>query len=231
MKSRLEGVLSGLLTLAALVMAGAIVKREFFGRSGGAAVSERRPEFHDEWVQARAVGIELANPRAALQLVEFLDIECAACALYHERALEPFIRSVDPADYSLVVVHRPLGMHEFAVPAAQAADCAYAQGAFFSFVRSALDSQSTFARSPWLAIAVEAGVKDTARFSSCLKDERQHSRVAAGNDLAVRMGVNATPTIVVNGWELPVPPDLDALRRYVDQVKAGRDIREVLRLR
>jgi protein-disulfide isomerase len=225
-------MLTLLLTLAAVAMAGAVVKREVFGGSAPTTSSGvRAPEFHAEWVEARAVGVELANPEAALQIIEFLDIECSACALYHNRVIQPFIRSTDPADYSLVVVHRPLDMHRFAVPAARAAECADAQEAFRPFVEAALRQQSTFSSSPWVALAGQGGVKDTALFSACVNDEQEFPRVSGGIELATRMGVNATPTIIVNGWEPPALPNLASLQRFVDGAKSGRDIREVVERR
>jgi protein-disulfide isomerase len=232
MKSRLEGLLTILLTLAAVVMAGAVVKREVFGGSASTtAPSVPAPVFHAEWVEARAIGIELANPEAALQIIEFLDLECPACALYHGKAIQPFISSADPADYSFVVVHRPLDMHRFAVPAARAAECADAQGAFRPFVEAALRQQSTFSSSPWVALAEQGGVEDTALFSACVNDEREFPRVSRGIELATRMGVNATPSIIVNGWEVSALPNLASFQRFVDEIKAGRDIREVVERR
>jgi hypothetical protein len=112
MNTRLENVLTMILTLAAVVMAGAVVKREI-SRSSGVAqgAPPREALFHEEWIEARAVGIELANPEAALQIVEFLDLECPACALYHAETLGPFVRLADSLDYSLVIVHLPLRGH------------------------------------------------------------------------------------------------------------------------
>lgn len=231
MRSRLDRALTALLTLAAIVMAGAVAKREFVSTSGAGALPSAQAEYHAEWVEARAIGIELANPQAALQIVEFLDIECSACALYHSRALQPFIRSADPADYFLVIVHRPLGMHQFAVPAARAAECADAQGAFRPFVEAALGQQEAFIFSPWLALAEQAGVRDMALFASCVNGDQEFPRVSGGIELATRMGIHATPTIIVNGWEMPFPPDIASLRTYVDDVKGGLDMGELVKRR
>lgn len=231
MKNRLESVLHVVLTLAAVAMVGAVVKREFFTSAGAAPTSPGRAQFHEEWTDARDVGIELANSNAALQIVEFLDIECSACALYHDRALKPFLRAANPSDYSLLVVHRPLAMHEFAVPAARAAECAHAQGAFLPFVEAALDSQQTFRSAPWDDLAKRAGVGDLAKFSSCVAGVQDFPRISNGNALAVKMSINATPTILVNGWELPVPPNFEALQQLVAGIKAGRDVRDLVERR
>lgn len=227
MQSKLEKSLAILLTVAAIAMAGAVVKREFFGGII-TTTTQTRAEYHEDWADAREVGIELANPTAALQIVEFLDIQCSACALYHDRAIAPFMRTVDRDDYSFVVVHRPLPMHEFALAAAHAAECAHAQGAFAPFVQEAFRKQSTFASSPWIALGEQAGVKDLALFSSCLSERRMFPRVSAGTELSTRMQVNATPTILINGFEPAIPPDLATLQRLVEGVKAKRDIRELL---
>lgn len=122
-------------------------------------------------------------------------------------------------------------MHRFAIPAARAAECADAQGAFRPFVEAALSQQSTFPSSPWVALAEQGGVKDTALFSACVNNEQEFPRVSGGIELATRMGITATPTIIINGWETPALPNLESLRRFVDGVKAGQDIREVVERR
>lgn len=231
MRSRLEVILQVALTLSAIAMAGAVVKREFNPSASSATATSQRAQYHEEWTDTRDVGIELANPNAAAQIVEFLDIECSACALYHERALKPFLRAVAPSDYSLVVVHRPLPIHEFAVPAAHAAECAHEQQAFLPFVEAALVSQRTFGSAPWRDLASQAGVEDLAKFSSCVASAHDFPRVSNGNALAVRMGINATPTILVNGWELSIPPTFEALQKLVADLKSGKDIRDLVERR
>lgn len=231
MRSRLDVILQVALTLAAIAMAGAVVRREFTPSAGATTATSPRAQFHEAWTDARAVGIEIANPNAAVRIVEFLDIECSGCALYHERALKPFLRAVDPSDYSLVVVHRPLPIHEHAVPAARAAECAQEQDKFLPFVEAALDAQQTFGSAPWKELATTAGVTDLTRFSSCVANGKDFPRISNGNALAVRMGINATPTILVNGWELSIPPTFETLRKLVAELNAGKDIRDLVERR
>ncbi len=228
MQKRLESVLTSVLTIAAVAMAAAVVKREFFPNAELTATSAATAKFHSNWTEARAVGVELGNSEAALQIVEFLDLECSACALYHQRSIKPFLRAADSADFSFVVVHRPLGMHQFAVPAARAAECAGAQGAFGVFVDSALAQQASFPAAPWEALAKQVGVKDMEAYSSCVQAEREMPRVLGGVSLATRMGINATPTILLNGWELPVPPSMETLQLFVAGIKAGERIEDIV---
>ena len=230
MSNRLESSLSVVLTIAAALMAMAVVRREFFPPPIEPVDSSfSRLVQHDGWQEARSVGIEVANSRSPVRFVLFLDLECPACALHYSRSLRSMARATDSADYSLVFVHRPLSIHRHAIDAALASECAFEQNAFVPFVEAALDRQGSFAEAPWVTIAKVAEVSDLKRFSDCMTQEESRQRVLNGSELASRMGINATPTLLLNGWELPVPRDSAAFRRLVSESIAGREVPEILR--
>jgi protein-disulfide isomerase len=174
----------------------------------------------------RAVGREVGNPNASLQIIEFLDLECAACALYHEKVIRELLRGDDGGEVSLVYVHFPLRSHRNAVAAAHASECAAEQGRFGAFVDHALNAQGRFASAPWNELASAAGVSDLATYQSCVGRDSVASRVDAGRRVGDALGVTGTPTLVVNGWRYRAPPTLDEIRRQRPGAPAS-DVRRV----
>jgi protein-disulfide isomerase len=173
--------------------------------------------------ELRAVGREVGNPDAFLQVIAFLDLECAACALYHEKVVRELRQGEARGDVSPVYVHCPLRSHRFAPEAAHAAECAAEQGRFGEFVEHALAAQDRFASQPWQDFAAAVGSADSTEYWSCLVRDSLASRVNAGRRAGERAGVSGTPTLVVNGWRYRTPPTLDQIRRHLTEGSASAD--------
>jgi len=132
---------------------------------------------------------------AWVTVVEFADFECPFC-----RDEEPIVARLEAAhgdDLRLVFKHLPLsGIHPDAEAAAVAAECAGQQGRFWEmhdllFV-AALDGAAL------LSDARQVGL-DEAAWQACRAAPEPASRVAADVSLAASLGVDSTPTFVVNG--------------------------------
>lgn len=104
----------------------------------------------------------------------------------------------------VMVQSRPIATQgEESVLAAQAAECANEQGQFWEFHDTLYANQrggNKGAFSPEnLKRFAEALGLDTAAFDSCLDSGRYASKVREDTEKARQMGVNAVPTIFVNG--------------------------------
>jgi Na+/H+ antiporter NhaA len=149
---------------------------------------------------------------ARVTLVEYGDFECPYCG----RA-EPIVRELlrDFADVRYVWRHLPLSdVHAHAQQAAEAAEAAAAQGAFWEMYDLLLEHQDALRHMDLLAYAEELGL-DVARFSRDLTEHAGAGRVAADVDSADLSGVAGTPTFFVNGRRHHGAYDIETLSQAV----------------
>jgi protein-disulfide isomerase len=141
---------------------------------------------------------------APVTLVEFFDYQCPVCV-----DASPILEKA-VARYPVRVVFKfwPLPMHAKAEPAARAALAAHAQGKFAAM------HAVLFAKSP--AFGPEdleeyaRGLKlDMVRFRADLSSAWVTAQLARDKALAKALGLHGTPTIFVNGRQVPVRGDLD----------------------
>ena len=133
---------------------------------------------------------------ASVVLTEYGDFECPHCGL-----AEPAARAELDSDDDLLFVWRHLPLtdaHPHAQPAAEVAEAAGKQGAFWPMHDLLLVHQDHLTRSDLLGYAGGPGL-DVDRFDDDL-DHRVHAdRIATDIDSADRSGVSGTPTFFVNG--------------------------------
>jgi protein-disulfide isomerase len=84
------------------------------------------------------------------------------------------------------------------------------------------EKQQAFGSVPWSDFARQAGIPDTQQFDACMSDTRPFERIDRGKELAEKMNIRGTPTLLVNGWKLPVPPSPEELDKIVRNVLEGR---------
>jgi Na+/H+ antiporter NhaA len=139
----------------------------------------------------------IRGPREApVTLVEYGDFECPYCG----RA-EPVVRDVlsDFADVRYVWRHLPLSdVHPNAQLAAQAAEAADRQGAFWEMHDLLLDHQENLSPRDLVGYAEQLGL-DVDRFRHDIHDDAVARRIAEDVDSADQSGVTGTPTFFING--------------------------------
>jgi len=218
--NRLDRVLSSLLTLAAILIAGVMLYREFSPQSRiqRARGEDGPPVFEKNWRQLLSAGTVSGDTAAPVVIIEIGDLECPACKA--AQATVEAVRQRYAHETSLVYVHYPLSYHRFAKPAARAAECAVEHGRFEAFVSKVYEKQDSLGLKPWVSFASEAGITDSARFDSCVREAGPVARIEAGIAAADAFGVRGTPTVFVNGWRLSrMPPSdelLDAVAAFID---------------
>jgi len=214
-----DRLLSAGLTTAALVMAVSFSHREFSGARRTAEPTEHYEDWREWLDHATLVG----DSSAPVTIVEFNDMECVGCKAFHERVLHPVRAEFGPS-VALAIVPFPLRSHRFAMAAAEAAECATAQGRFEEFTDLVFEKQDSLGSKPWASFAMDAGVQDLDRYSECLESERTRTRITASRAFGDSLGVRATPTIVVNGWRYPTPPTVKELTEAIEKALSGRAI-------
>jgi protein-disulfide isomerase len=133
---------------------------------------------------------------APVTVVEYGDFECPYCG----RA-EPIVRELlrDFADVRYVWRHLPLtDVHARAQLAAEAAEAAGEQGAFWEYHDLLLDHQDALAPGDLIGYARRLGL-DVERFTDALREHAGATRIAEDVDSADLSGVSGTPTFFVNG--------------------------------
>jgi Na+/H+ antiporter NhaA len=137
------------------------------------------------------------GPREApVTLVEYGDFECPYCG-----QAEPVVRELlrDFGDVRYVWRHLPLSdVHPHARLAAEAAEAAADQGAFWEMHDLLLDQQDLLGFGDLVRYAEQLGL-DVERFTNQLQDHAGAARVAEDVDSADLSGVSGTPTFFING--------------------------------
>jgi protein-disulfide isomerase len=160
---------------------------------------------------------------ASVTVVEYGDYECPHCGhLYHVlNAAESYMAR----RLRLVYRHFPLGLvHPHARLAAEAAEAAGAQGKFWQMHAGLFEHQHTLGRTTIFACAATLDL-DMARFTLELDQHVHGERVWADLMGGVRSGVNATPTLFVNGVRHDGSHDLRTLVHAFEE--AARVVAEV----
>jgi protein-disulfide isomerase len=160
----------------------------------------------------------IRGPRdAPITLVEYGDFECPYCG----RA-EPVVREVlaGSADVRYVWRHLPLAdVHPRAELAAEAAEAAAEQGAFWPMHSVLLTHQDALTPHDLVAYAEQLGL-DVERFTADLRGNAGAARIAEDLENAALSGVVGTPTFFVNGRRHHGAYDAAALSAAV---RAARD--------
>ncbi len=133
---------------------------------------------------------------APVTVVEYGDFECPYCG-----QAEPVVRELlrEFGDVRYVWRHLPLNdVHPRAQLAAEAAEAAADQGAFWELHDLLLDHQDALRPDDLIAYAEQLGL-DVERFADDLRKHAGAARVAEDVDGADLSGVSGTPTFFVNG--------------------------------
>ena len=133
---------------------------------------------------------------APVTVVEYGDFECPYCG-----QAEPVVRELlrDFGDVRYVWRHLPLSdVHPNAQLAAEAAEAAANQGAFWEMHDLLFGHQDALSASDLMGYADQLGL-ETERFEEDLREHTGAARVADDVDTADLSGVSGTPTFFVNG--------------------------------
>jgi Na+/H+ antiporter NhaA len=150
-------------------------------------------------------------------MVEYGDFECPYCGM-----AEPAVRELlrDYGEIRYVWRHLPLNdVHPNAQLAAEAAEAAGKQGAFWEMHDLLLDHQDALHPRDLMEYAGSLGL-DTDRFAADLRKHAGLAQVSEDVDSADLSGVSGTPTFFVNGKRHYGAYDIETLKKAVHLAKA-----------
>jgi thiol-disulfide isomerase/thioredoxin len=147
-------------------------------------------------------------------VVEFVDYECPHCK--HAQTLMRQVVEEYPSDVKVYFKHFPLSSHTNARLAAEGAVAAQKQGKFWPFCDKVWANSENLTPAVLEKVAKEVGL-DLVRWRADLDSEAVKGRVQAdkaeGNDL----GINATPSIYINGRKYDDPLEIASFRDWIDE--------------
>jgi protein-disulfide isomerase len=138
-----------------------------------------------------------AGPKdAKVTIVHYVDYQCPFCARVAP-TIDQILKDY-PGQVRVAFKMHPLPFHSNALPAAEAAMAAKAQGKFLEMHRKLFESQSSLTRERILAIAGEIGL-DLPRFTKDLDSHAAQPAIASETREVEAIGAAGTPATFING--------------------------------
>lgn len=219
--NRLYLIIGGIAAVIAVV---AIITMRGGGGSGATEPVEIALEPAD---LQRARGVSMGLESAPVQIHEFADFQCPACAQFSTFA-HPLIkeRLVDGGLVRLVRYDFPLiSIHPHAFLAARAGRCAEDGGLFWEFHDVLYGRQPSWSpqrdpRPDFVSYASLVGL-DAREFEACLRSDRHAEEVTRNLRLGESLGVNGTPSFLLNGQRVSFA-DYRDIEERVFQITGGQ---------
>jgi protein-disulfide isomerase len=161
----------------------------------------------------------LGPANAPITIIEFSDYECPYCRRWHTEVFNQ-LRQEYGDKIRFVYRDFPLSsIHPDAEPAAEAANCANEQGAFWQY-HDLLFSGAGLSKEIYMQYAVQLGL-DVQSFQTCIDSGRYSQEVQADYQYASQLGVRSTPTFFINGLPVVGAQPYDVFKQVIDQELAG----------
>lgn len=162
---------------------------------------------------------------APVVMIEYSDYRCPFCGVYARKTQPEIVKKyVDTGQLRIEWRDLPV-FGESSVNAAVAARAAGVQGLFWKF------NEAVYAAAPekgkaelsepeLLKLAEKAGVPDMAKFAADLKSPDLRALVNADLAEGTQLGLNSTPTFVINNQSIPGAQPLDVFVQVIDEALA-----------
>ncbi len=156
---------------------------------------------------------------AKVTLIEYADFECPYCAKHFDTMEQ--IKKAYPNDVRIVYRHFPLSFHPNAEKAAEASECAAAQGKFWEMHDKifAAKKAGTMSVDAWKQAAKDLGL-NTDKFDKCLDSGEMASVVAADQAEGSNAGVGGTPATFINGTLVEGALPFDSFKTQIEAAGA-----------
>jgi protein-disulfide isomerase len=157
---------------------------------------------------------------APITIVEFSDFECPFCQKWNA---EVFGKIKEQYSDQVRIVYRdfPLeSIHANAFPAAEAANCANEQGAFWPYHDKLFSMEKGLSQQAYTQYASDLGL-NLDDFSACLESGKYKQEVQADFDFAANLGVRSTPTFFINGIALVGAQPFEVFQEVIEKELAG----------
>lgn len=167
----------------------------------------------------------LGNKNAKVTVVEFSDFQCPFCKRYFDDTFAQLKKTyIDTGKIQFAYRNFPLSsIHPNAQKAAEAAECANAQGQFWGYHDTLFTKQddwssksNTDALKLFTSYAGELGM-NTDQFISCLSDDTYKQQVADDASVGTDASVTGTPTFFINGKRIVGAVPFSELKKLIEE--------------
>jgi protein-disulfide isomerase len=167
---------------------------------------------------------------APIVIVEFSDYQCPYCTQWHNTTYQPLLAAY-PGKIRLVYRNYPLPFHQNAFTAAEAAECAGDQNAYWQYHdalfanNDQLNNQAGTVVDNSFYVNLASGLSlDTTAFSTCLTTGKYKQAVQSDLDYANSLpadsdgsaAISGTPTFFINGYRIVGAEPLAYFQQMID---------------
>jgi protein-disulfide isomerase len=170
-------------------------------------------------VSVDSKGPSKGSADGVVTIIEFSDFQCPYCKRVIT-TLEQVLQAYQ-GKIRLVFKHAPLPGHPEAYKAAQASVCAAEQDRFWEY-HDRLFNSSDFSAKTLKRIADELNLNRN-RFEACFDSESSRAVVARDLQEAKKIGVQGTPTFVINGRLYRGALSFEAFKTAIDQELGSKE--------
>ncbi|GBL36410.1 Na(+)/H(+) antiporter NhaA 2 [Anaerolineaceae bacterium] len=156
------------------------------------------------------------NADAPVTIIEFSDFQCPYCRVFYQTTLVTLLERY-PKQVRFVYRDFPLAsIHPQATLAAEASQCAHAQGRFWEFHNAVFANIDRLGPDLYQSLAISMGL-DKERFAACVNSREFSAEVEKDFNDARALGVTGTPTFFINGIPLVGAQPLEAFAQIIEQ--------------
>jgi protein-disulfide isomerase len=164
---------------------------------------------------------EAGPPDAPVTIVEWADFECPACRAFYPE-LEKLVHRF-PGQVRLVYKFYPLPAHTHGEIAARAAAAADKQGKFWEMHHTLFDHQDRLEQADLETYAKQLKL-DLPKFRADFTSDDVTTRITKDKKQGEGVGIGGTPTIYINGREVPLEALNDPPQDLEDWVKLDLEL-------
>jgi protein-disulfide isomerase len=177
---------------------------EYSARSASAQTANQQPVA----ANAQQIPLRVSNTQgkndAPVTIIEYSDFQCPYCLRYHTETFPRIIQDYVNAGKVKISYKQYPALGEASFVAAQAAECAASQNAFWGYYNALYDERAKAGLIPQnkndlIKLAANTLRIDMNAFAKCLNEDQTIGRVQSDAEEGQRLGVRGTPTFFING--------------------------------
>jgi protein-disulfide isomerase len=159
----------------------------------------------------------LGDPNAPITMIEYSDYQCPFCKRFFDES-EAILRKeyIEGGKVKMIYRDFPLPGHPYAMPSAEAANCAKDQGKFWAYHDLIFKNQNNLATIDYLKLAEELKM-NVQEFKNCLDSNKYTQKIQNDYNSASSIGVNGTPTFFINGKQVVGAQPYSVFKNIIEQ--------------